>query len=111
MRTLMTDTATLFSAPLIRSQYKNVPDMENTTVLHTGKCSVQPFLAIEDEVDRDTTISQCRLISDDPGFYQATAQHYIEFQDQIWKIDGKPFIWRYNGTVHHVELNMRMAEG
>lgn len=107
----MTDTASLLAVPLERSQYKYVPDLDNATVLYTGLCSIQPFLGIEDEIDRDTTTSQCRLISDDSGFYQATAQHYVQFDGKIWKIDGKPFIWRLGGRVHHVELNMRLVEG
>lgn len=111
MTDLMQDTASLVSIPMVRTAYKNEPDFDNPTILHTGLCSVQPFLGIEDEADRDTTTSECRLISTDPGFFQATAQHYVEFEGQLWKIDGKPFIWRIRGSVHHIELNMRLVEG
>jgi hypothetical protein len=107
----MTDTASLLQVPLVRNQYDYAPDLDHAVTLYTGLCSIQPFLGIEDEIDRDTTTSQCRLISDESGFYQATAQHYISLNGQIWKIDGKPFIWRYGGRVHHVELNMRLVEG
>lgn len=107
----MTDQVKLLNIPLIRSEMRMVPDYDHPTILHTGMGSVQPFLAIEDEIDRDTTVSQLRLISDDSGFYQATAQHYVEFGGELWKIDGRPFLWRYGGRVHHVELNMRKVEG
>lgn len=108
---IMADEASLVEVPLARSAYNNIPDFDNAVTLHTGRCSIQPFLGIEDEVDRDTRVSQCRLISDDPGFYQATALHYVEYDGFMWKIDGKPFIWRYYGRVHHIELNMRLVEG
>jgi hypothetical protein len=107
----MTDTAKLYSVPLKRTELRMVYDFDDAVLIHEGHCSVQPFLAIEDEIDRDTTISQCRLISDDSGFYQATAQNYIMFDDVFWKIDGRPFIWRLFGRVHHIELNMRLVEG
>ena len=108
---IMEDTASLVSVPMVRDRYHQAPDIDAAVVLHEGKCSVQPFMGIEDEVDRDTTISQMRLISRDSGFYQATAQHYILFDDELWKIDGKPFLWRINGRAHHVEITMRLVEG
>ena len=108
---IMEDVASLIEIPLTRDKYSKAPDFDNPETLHTGRCSVQPFLGIEDEVDRDTTISQMRLISDDPGFFQATAQHYIEYADLLWKIDGKPFLWTVSGRRHHVEITMRLVEG
>lgn len=110
MSLLMDNTAKLVRIPLIRGSYNNKPDFDNIDIIFEGPCSVQPFLGIEDEVDRDTTISQCRLISDNPGFFVATAQDYIEYDDVLWKIDGRPFIWRL-ATPHHIELNMRLVEG
>lgn len=111
MNGLMQDHADLVSIPYVRTPYHNAYDFDNKQVLYSGSCSIQPFLSIEDEVDRDTKISQCRLISSDPGFFMATAQHYIDFDGKLWKIDGKPFIWRIRGSVHHIEINMRLVEG
>jgi hypothetical protein len=111
MTALMMDYASLVSVPLSRTTYHKDYDFDNAEVLHIGRCSIQPFLSTEDEVDRDTRISQCRLISDDPGFFQATAQNYIEFDGNMWKIDGKPFLWKIGGRIHHIELTMRLVEG
>lgn len=108
---IMQDTASLVSVPAVRDKYHTTLDFDHATTLYTGLCSVQPFLSIEDEVDRDTRTSQMRLISTDTGFYQATAQHYISWNSALWKIDGKPFIWRINGRTHHVEITMRLVEG
>lgn len=108
---IMLDDAELVSVPMVRDKYHNVPDMDNAVTLYSGKGSVQPFMGIEDEVDRDTTISQMRLISKEPGFFQATAQHYVRFDGELWKIDGRPFLWRVNGHPHHVEITMRLVVG
>jgi hypothetical protein len=111
MNIILSDEASLVSIPLIRDQYSKVLDYDHASVLHTGKCSVQPFLSIEDEVGRDTRISQMRLISRDAGFFQATAQHFVYWDSQYWKIDGKPFMWRNSGKPHHIEITMRLVEG
>ena len=108
---IMQDTASLVSVPTVRDKYHTTLDFDHTSTLYTGSCSVQPFLSIEDEVDRDTRTSQMRLISADSGFFQATAMHYISYDSKLWKIDGKPFKWTIGGRVHHVEITMRLVEG
>lgn len=110
-RPLMTDTASLVRIPLARGRYRSEPDLEDQEVIYTGLCSIQPFMGIEDEIDRDTRTSQCRLIADEAGWLVATAMDYIEDSDgTLWKIDGKPFVWTLRGR-HHIELNMRLVEG
>jgi hypothetical protein len=110
MSVLIEDTAKLVRIPMIRGSYNDQPDFDHPVTLYEGPCSVQPFLGIEDEINRDTTITQYRLISDDPGFFVATARDYVEYQGELWKIDGRPFIWRI-ALPHHIELNMRLVEG
>jgi hypothetical protein len=106
----MDNTAKLIRIPRTRTPYGWETDLDSQQVIYEGSCSVQPFLGIEDEINRDTITSQCRLISDDTGFYVATALDYIEYNGELWKIDGKPFIWRLI-TTHHIEITMRLVEG
>ncbi|HSN24011.1 MAG TPA: hypothetical protein VLS45_07560 [Methylomicrobium sp.] len=110
MSILMDNVAKLVRIPMIQGPLNRTPDFDHPQVLYEGPCSVQPFLGIEDEIDRDTTVSQCRLISDEPGFLAATARDYIEYDGELWKIDGRPFVWKLS-VPHHVELNMRLVEG
>lgn len=110
VRMLMTDTAKLLRFPRTKTRYRYEPDLTDPTEIFEGKCSCQPFLGLEDEVDRDTRTSQLRLVSDDPGFFVALATDYIEYDGVLWKIDGRPFKWTLRGA-HHIELNMRLVEG
>jgi hypothetical protein len=110
VRQLITDTASLVRIPRVKGAHAWSYNYTDEDVVFTGLCSVQPFSAIEDEIGRDTSVSQCRFISDDPGWYVALATDFIEYEGELWKIDGRPAKWTLRGD-HHIEFTIRLVEG
>jgi hypothetical protein len=109
-RRLMTDTASVVRIPRVKGAAVYEYDWTDEDIVHTGRCSVQPFSSIEDEFGRDTRVSQCRLISDDTGFAAALATDHVDYGGQLWRIDGRPQVWTLRGR-HHTEFTMRLVEG
>lgn len=112
MRPLITETVDLLNVPYVDAGYNQTkPDYSAGTVIASGRATVQPFLSNEDDINRETTNQQFRLITDDPSLFVATAKNAIRRYGVVYRIDGEPFVWYLNGKIHHVEMNLQIIKG
>lgn len=81
------------------------------SVVASGYGSVQPYVSIENNEDRQTLNRYSRLISDDPRLFEISYKNRVRFQGELWECDGHPFMWHRNGKIHHVEQNIQRVEG
>ena len=105
------DIAALYRATTIRVGTRYQPDIDHMTWLFAGYGSFQPATSVETSVDRDTVDTTYRYLSKDSGFFQAVAGDYLEIFTILYRVEGKPELWRVNNAIHHIEFSLRRIDG
>ena len=87
-------------------------DWSTPETVVTGKGSVQNFLNLEDDTDRQTTTQGDRLISDDPALFTVLLPtDRLLYDGKIFEMDSEIEAWRLFGRVHHIEVNLKRVVG
>jgi len=94
--------------------------VDNWVVVATGVGSAQPLNgpeylsqnASQYTMDRDTTIVRCKLISEDPSLFVLHQRHRVRLNGtEVMQVDGHPQLFKWLGSVDHVECYLRSVEG
>lgn len=93
------------------SRGSKIPDWENTDLLEIGGCSVQPATTGLSQDGRVLGISEGLTIYLPPES-DVLAGDRIEYDGDVYTINGKPKLWRSaTGRVSHMQLNVERWQG
>ena len=93
------------------SRGSTIPDWENTDALEIGGCSVQPASTGLSQDGRVLGISEGLTVYLPPES-DVQAGDRIEYDGDVYTINGKPKLWRSaTGRVSHVQLNVERWKG
>jgi hypothetical protein len=108
------DIITVKRAPEIEDEYgRSIRDWANAVTLKTGRASIQHYLALEEDIDRQTTTEAARLFTDTPdmkGIIQAY-DRVIYADGRTWEVTSPPEEFRLFGRYHHTEMFVRFVDG
>lgn len=91
---------------------REVKDWENATVYKTGRGSIQHYLSLEEDVDRQTETEGARLFTDSSDMEGAVQpEDRIRYAGRIWEVTSPPQEWRFFGRYHHSEIFVRLVNG
>lgn len=107
------DTADVIRGEEVIDEYRRtVYNFNNSTVVGTGKVSIQDFLGTEDDSDRQTTTEGLRLISDDPRLFNVIRPtDRILYNGVYYEVDAPIQGWKLFGRLHHIEVNLKKVVG
>lgn len=107
------DVISVYRAPVIEDEYnREVSDWANATVVGSGRASVQHYMALEEDIDRQTETEGARLFTDTPdmrGMIQATDR--ILYDSRYWEVTSPPQEYRLFSRYHHTEIFVRLVDG
>jgi hypothetical protein len=107
------DIVTVIRAELVEDQYnREVRDWSSFTTVATGRASIQHYLALEEDTDRQTETEAARLFTDTPDM-QGKIQAYdrVQYAGRTWEVTSPPEEFRFFGRYHHTEMFVRIVEG
>jgi hypothetical protein len=107
------DVIQVLRAPVVVDSYnRETRDWDNPTVVATGRASIQHYLALEEETDRQTETEAGRLFHDSPGMRGAIeAEDRVIYAGRTWEISSPPEEFRLFGRYHHTEMFVRRVDG
>lgn len=110
---LNSDTVTVKRAPLIEDEYnRSVRDWANAVTVKTGKASIQHYLALEEDIDRQTTTEAARLFTDTSDMKGAIeAEDRVIYDSRTWEVTSPPEEFRLFARYHHTEMFVRLVDG
>lgn len=107
------DIITVKRAPTIVDEYgRSVKDWANAVTVTTGRASIQHYLALEEDIDRQTETEAGRLFTDTSdmrGVIQA--EDRVIYASRTWEITSPPEEFRLFGNYHHTEMFVRLVQG
>lgn len=107
------DIITVKRAALITDAHgREVRDWTNTTTVATGRASIQHYLALEEDIDRQTTTEAARLFTDTSdmrGVIQA--EDRVIYAGRTWEVTSPPEEFRLFSRYHHTEMFVRYVDG
>lgn len=108
------DVITVRRAPVVEDEYgRSVRDWTTPVTVKTGRASIQHYLALEEDIDRQTTTEAARLFTDSldmKGVIQAE-DRVIYADGRTWEITSPPEEFRLFGRYHHTEMFLRFVDG
>lgn len=108
------DIVTVRRAPVVEDQYnRSIRDWNNAVTVKTGRASIQHYLALEEDVDRQTTTEAARLFTDTPDMKGAIqAEDRVIYADgRTWEVTSPPEEFRLFSRYHHTEMFVRYVDG
>lgn len=89
-----------------------VPNWASPTVVATGRGSVQHYLSLEEDIDRQTETEGARLFTEDTVFVGTLqAEDRLLYNGRTWEITSPPQEWRMFGRYHHTEIFLKLVQG
>lgn len=86
-------------------------DLPPTTVV-VGRASIQHYLALEEDIDRQTETEGARLFTDTPDMRgKIQAEDRVIYDGRTWEVTSPPQEYRLFGRYHHTELFLRLITG
>lgn len=107
------DIVTVKRAPLVTDTYgRTIRDWTTSTTVATGRASIQHYLALEEDIDRQTTTEAARLFTDTSdmrGVIQA--EDRVVYAGRTWEVTSPPEEFRLFSRYHHTEMFVRFVDG
>ncbi len=107
------DTITVLRGTLVTDEYnRTYRDFTSPTTVGTPRASVQHYLALEEDIDRQTETEGARLFTDDPsarGMIQAWDR--VVYDGRTWEVVSPPQEYKLFGRYHHTEMFVRLITG
>lgn len=107
------DIISVLRAPVITDTYnREVRDWDNATVVKTGRASIQHYLALEEDIDRQTETEAGRLFTDTSDMKGAIiAEDRVIYDGRTWEVTSPPEEFRLFSRYHHTEMFVRLVHG
>jgi hypothetical protein len=107
------DIIQVYRAPIVEDEYnREVRDWSSATVVASGRASIQHYLALEEDIDRQTVTEGARLFTDDPAMQgQILAEDRVLYQGRYWEVTSPPQEFRFFSRYHHTEMFVRITDG
>jgi hypothetical protein len=107
------DLVEVLRAPVVSDEYnREVRDWANATVFATGRGSIQHYLSIEEDTDRQTETEGARLFTDGTDLQgKVGPEDRIRYAGRVWEVSSPPQEWRFFGRYHHTEVFLRLVNG
>lgn len=107
------DVITVYRAPVVIDEYnREVYDWANATVVTTGRASIQHYMALEEDIDRQTETEGARLFTDTPDMQgKVIATDRVFYVGRFWEVTSPPQELRLFGRYHHTEMFVRLVDG
>lgn len=107
------DIISVYRAPVVTDEYnREVHDWSNAVVVATGRASIQHYMALEEDIDRQTESEGARLFTDTPdmqGAIQPTDR--ILYVGRYWEVTSPEQQYRLFSRYHHSEWFVRLVDG
>jgi hypothetical protein len=107
------DVITVTRAPIVEDAHgREVRDWPNATTVASGRASIQHYLALEEDIDRQTTTEAARLFTDTldmRGVVQA--EDRVVYSGRTWEVTSPPEEFRLFSRYHHTEMFVRLVDG
>lgn len=107
------DIVNVKRAPLVIDAHgRTIRDWTTSTTVKTGRASIQHYLALEEDIDRQTTTEAARLFTDTSdmrGVIQA--EDRVEYAGRAWEVTSPPEEFRLFSRYHHTEMFVRFVDG
>lgn len=88
----------------------DIPDWDNVTTLTIGGCSVQPAASDLSQDGRVLGIMDGMTCYMPPTADVQEGDH-IEFDGNVYTINGAPRVWPSGGNLAHIQVNLRRWSG
>lgn len=107
------DLVEVLRAPTVVDEYnREVKDWDNAVVFATGRGSIQHYLSLEEDIDRQTETEGARLFHDGSDLQGKVApEDRIRYDGRVWEVTSPPQEWRFFGRYHHTEVFLRLVNG
>ncbi|MET0463747.1 MAG: hypothetical protein ABW007_11360 [Chitinophagaceae bacterium] len=107
------DVVTVYRAPVVIDEYnREVRDWSNAVAVKTGRASIQHYMALEEDIDRQTETEGARLFTDTPDMKgQIEAVDRVLYDGRYWEVTSPPQEYRLFSRYHHTEMFVRLVEG
>ncbi len=108
------DIITVLRAPYAEDDYGSVyRDWElGATTVASGRASIQHYMALEEDIDRQTETEGARLFTDTAdmrGVIQS--EDRVVYDGRTWEVTSPPQEYRLFGRYHHTEMFIRLVVG
>lgn len=91
---------------------REVVDWTSPTTVVVGRGSIQHYLALEEDVDRQTETEAARLFHDTSDMRgKIKALDRIIYDGRTWEVTSPPEEFRFFGRYHHTEMFLRLIVG
>jgi hypothetical protein len=107
------DIIQVLRAPIVVDAYnRSSRNWDAGAVVKTGRASIQHYLALEEDVDRQTETEAGRLFTDSLDMQGAIeAEDRVIYAGRTWEVTSPPEEFRLFGRYHHTEMFVRIIEG
>ena len=107
------DIISVYRAPVVIDEYnREVRDWSSATVVATGRASIQHYMALEEDIDRQTETEGARLFTDDPSMKGVIdAVDRVLYDGRYWEVTSPAQEYRLFSRYHHSEMFVRLVEG
>lgn len=107
------DVITVKRAPKVEDEYgRIIRDWPNAVTVVSGRASIQHYLALEEDIDRQTTTEAGRLFTDTPDMQgKIQAEDRVIYNGRTWEVSSPPEEFRLFSRYHHTEMFVRLVDG
>ena len=107
------DIITVIRGPYYTDDYgRTLRNWDSYTTVISGRASIQHYLALEEDIDRQTETEGARLFTDTPdmrGMIQS--EDRVIYDGRTWEVTSPPQEYRLFGRYHHTEMFLRLITG
>ncbi len=87
-------------------------EWDSPTTVAVGRASVQHYLALEEETDRQTETEAGRLFTDTSDMRgKIQAEDRFVYDGRTWEVTSPPEEFRLFGKYHHTEMFVKIVVG
>lgn len=107
------DIITVKRAPLVQDAHgREIRDWSSSVTVVSGRASIQHYLALEEDIDRQTTTEAARLFTDTSDMRgMIEAEDRVEYSGRTWEVTSPPEEFRLFSRYHHTEMFVRYVDG
>jgi hypothetical protein len=107
------DIVTVMRAPIVTDTHgREVRDWTSAVAVATGRASIQHYLALEEDIDRQTTTEAARLFTDTSDMRGVIlAEDRVVYAGRTWEVTSPPEEFRLFSRYHHTEMFVRYVDG
>lgn len=107
------DVIEVHRAPVVTDEYnREIRDWSSSTIVKTGRASIQHYLALEEDIDRQTETEGARLFTDTPDMRGAIlAEDRVKYDGRFWEVVSPAQEYRLFSRYHHSEMFVRLVNG